>query len=397
MGRTLQTGSAAVQKRIRRHVIGRIRDYYVVTTPGLEAICRQELIDLGMECHASSAKPGGVEFKGRFVECQRANLGLRSATRILMRIDTFTATNPRQLNRKCAEIPWELFLPAEPLPEIKVGSRRSRLYHTDLIADSVRDSLAGRLGASSAWPPTGFTQTLFVRLANDQATLSLDSSGDALYKRGLKAGPARAPLRETLAAAILIAAGYNRRRPLVDPMCGSGTFSLEAAMLAKRMAPGVQRSFAFMGWPAFQDAPWRYLRREAEAVVTHMEQPLIFASDVDNGACEQLAIHITASGLSDAISVTHGDFFDCAGDHYGGGPGLVAINPPYGIRIGEAGDADALFGRICRHLQHAFKGWDVALITPARNLLKTIPFPVRQIPLMHGGLNVTLCLGTIKS
>lgn len=397
MVRTLQTGSVAMDKRIRRHVIGRVRDYYAVTTPGLEAICRQELIDLGIKCPAPSAKPGGVEFKGRFVDCQRVNLCHRSATRILMRIDTFTATNSRQLKRKCAEIPWELFLPAKPLPEINVSSRRSRLSHTDLIADSVRESLAGRLSAASALPPSGVTQTLFVRLADDRATLSLDSSGDALYKRGLKGGPARAPIRETLAAAILVAAGYDRRRPLVDPMCGSGTFSLEAAMMAKQMAPGVQRRFAFMGWPAFQEAPWRYLKREAEAAVRHMEQPLIFASDVDNGACGQLAVHITANGLSDAISVTHGNFFDCTGDHYDGGPGLVAINPPYGIRIGEAGDADALFGRICRHLQQAFSGWDVALITPQREYLKTIPFPVRQVPLMHGGLNVTLCLGKIKT
>ena len=397
MGKTLHTGSAAMDKRIRRHVIGRMRDYYAVATPGLSAICRQELIDLGLKCHPSSAKPGGVEFKGRFVDCQRVNLCHRSATRILMRIDTFTATNPRQLNRNCAQIPWELFLPAGPLPKINVSSRRSRLYHTDLIADSVREGLAARLGTSSASPPTGFAQTLLVRLANDQATLSLDSSGDALYKRGLKGGAARAPLRETLAAAILVMVGYDRRRPLVDPMCGSGTFSLEAAMMAKQMAPGAHRNFAFMGWPAFHDGQWNYLKQEAEAAVHHMEQPLIFASDVDSVACEQLAVHITASGLSDAISVAQGNFFDCAGDRYGGGPGLVAINPPYGIRIGEAADADVLFGRICRHLQQAFRGWDVALIAPERKYLKTIPFPVRRVPLTHGGLNVTLCLGTIKA
>ena len=397
MGNSGQSGPAATDKRIRRHVTGRVRDYFVITMPGGEAICRQELVALGLDCPDGPSTPGGLSLKGRFVDCQRANLGLRTATRILMRIDTFTATNPRQLSRKCAAIPWELFLPAGPLPEINVSCRRSRLYHTDVVAESVREGLVGRLGPFSDSLPSGVPQSLLVRLANDQVTLSLDSSGDPLYKRGLKVGPARAPLRETLAAAILLAAGYDGLKPLVDPMCGSGTFSLEAAMMAKQMAPGVQRSFAFMGWPAFQDAPWSYLKREAEAAVRHLAQPLIFASDIDNGACEGLANQITANDLSDAVTVSPKDLFDCAADHYGGRPGLVAINPPYGIRIGSARDAEALFGRICRHLQKAFSGWDVALIAPERKYLKTIPFPVQKVALMHGGLNVTLCLGKIKT
>ncbi|HSO20038.1 MAG TPA: hypothetical protein VLT88_11290 [Desulfosarcina sp.] len=384
-----------MDKRIRRHVSGRIRDLFAVTMPGLEDICRQELVGLGLDCCDRSPAPGGVAFKGRFVDCQRANLHLRTATRILMRIEAFTATNARQLSRKCAAIPWELFLPAGPMPEIKVSSRRSRLYHTGLVADCVRDGLAGRLGTSAASLPTGLTQTLFVRLADDQATLSLDSSGDALYKRGLKQGPARAPLRETLAAAILLTAGYDRRHPLVDPMCGSGTFSLEAAMLARQMAPGARRTFAFMGWPAFQEVQWNHLKREAEAAVSPMASPAIFASDIDGGACAQLADHIAANGMSDAVAVAHKDFFLCEGGHYGGIPGLVAINPPYGIRIGSADAAADLFNRIVRHLVDAFGGWDAALVTPERSLLETVPFPVRQVPLMHGGLKLTLCLGKI--
>jgi putative N6-adenine-specific DNA methylase len=379
-------------KRVRRHVTGRVREYYAVTVPGFEDVCRQELIGLGMDAGDLSMDAGGVTFSGRFVDCQRANLHLRTATRILMRIGTFTATNPRQVMRHCSAIPWELFLPAGPLPDINVSSRRSRLYHTGLVADSVRQGLIARLGERADSLKLDFSQTLFVRLVDDRVTLSLDSSGEPLYKRGLKAGPAQAPLRETLAAGILLAAGYDGRQPLLDPMCGSGTFSLEAAMMAKQMVPGGRRTFAFMGWPAFSHAQWRYLKREVQTGEATLNQPLVFASDIDVHACERLADRIAANDLSDAVRVTHKDFFTCKAALYGSRPGIVAINPPYGLRLGTTRAAEALFGRICRHLKDAFPGWKVALIAPKKSFIKVIPFPVRRMAIMHGGLSVTLCL-----
>ena len=385
----------ATDKRLRRHVIGRIRDYYAIATPGIEEICRRELTDLGLECQASSFESGGIAFSGRFIDCQRANLHLRTATRILMRIDTVTATNVRQLTRQCAAIPWELFMPAGEMPSIKVSSRRSRLYHTDFIADTVRKGLISRICTPVESKGGGLAQTLFVRLANDRVTLSLDSSGDPLYKRGLKVGPSRAPLRETLAAAILLAAGYDGRRPLVDPMCGSGTFSLEAAMLAKQMAPGGRRTFAFKKWPAFGERQWAFLKREAKASGHVLNRPLIHASDLDAKACHGLSEAVSDNRLSDAVNVSTKDFFDCSAGQYDGGPGLVTINPPYGIRIGSADQAADLFRRICHHLKERFGGWDVALIVAQNTLLKSLPFPVRQVPLIHGGVNVTLCIGKV--
>jgi len=289
-----------------------------------------------------------------------------------------------------------VFLPPALLPDINVSSRRSRLYHTDLIADSVREGLVARLGPPTAPQAHEFPQILFVRLADDQVTLSLDSSGESLYKRGLKEGPARAPIRETMAAAMLLAAGYDGRRPLVDPMCGSGTFSLEAAMMVKRMAPGGRRAFAFMGWPAFRDNQWAYLKREAEDAERRVDGPLIFASDIDADACRRLARGVADNGLSDAVRVTQEDFFESEGEQYGSVPGLVVINPPYGVRLGSIKAAEALFGRICLHLTKAFKGWDVAMIAPQRRQLESVPFPVRQVPLLHGGLKLTLCLMKIK-
>ncbi|WP_319406770.1 hypothetical protein [uncultured Desulfosarcina sp.] len=389
-------GDSAFAKRVRRHVAGRVRAYHAIASPGFEDLCCQELIALGMDPTAMSLHAGGVTFTGRLVDCQRADLHLRTATRILMRIDGFVATNARQLEKKSSEIPWELFLPSGQLPDIRVSSRRSRLYHTEAIREGLQSGIANRSSGSSDSASSSIPQTLFVRAVEDRFTLSLDSSGDPLYKRGLKAGPARAPIRETLAAAMLMTAGYDPRRPLVDPLCGSGTFSLEAAMMAKQMAPGVKRAFAFMGWPAFRENQWGFIKRKAESAVQDLEQPLIFASDVDPGACERLTGMIAGNGLADAVQVGQRDFFQCEAGQYGGETGLVTINPPYGVRIGSVQQADDLFKGICRHLTTCFQGWKVALIAPRPALACRLPFPARQVAMLHGGLKLTLIVGTIR-
>jgi putative N6-adenine-specific DNA methylase len=394
--KTDHVDNRAYNKRVRRHVAGRIREYYAVAAPGVADICRQELIGLGHDSGGLAMDAGGITFTGRLVDCQRANLHLRTATRILMRIEAFSATNLRRLEKKADAIAWELFLAPGAQPDVKVSSHRSRLYHTTAIVQIFRDILTRRLEGVGGPPPPAFPQTLFVRAVDDRFTLSLDSSGQPLYKRGLKAGPAVAPIRETLAAAMLMAAGYDPRQPLVDPMCGSGTFSLEAAMMAKQMAAGLKREFAFMGWPAFSEGQWEFIKREADSAVQNLVKPSIFASDADAGACDRLAEIAAANGLSDAISVAQRDFFQCGADQYGGPPGLVAINPPYGIRIGSAKKADELFRMIVRHLAQRFKGWTVALIAPRPELAHGLPFPARRMPLFHGGLKLTLVLGGIK-
>lgn len=391
---TPSSPSAAYLKRLRRHVSGRERLYFAIATPRFEAHCRQELVAALPDVGHTTTEAGGVAFSGRLADCLNANLHLRTATRILMRIDTFHATNPRQLEKKTAAIAWELFLPPGAPLVVRVTSHRSRLYHSDAITAAIRAGVAARstgAPALSAPPP----QTLFVRILEDRVTLSLDSSGSPLYKRGLKSGPARAPIRETLAAGILMAAEYDPAQPLVDPMCGSGTFTLEAAMLAKKIAPGRHRSFAFMDWPAFSDNPWEFLKRDADARIETLRQPRIFTSDVDDAACRRLARTVVDNDLADAARVSRRDLFACRGADYDAGPGLVTINPPYGIRIGTAGQAERLFGDICRHLARHFRGWQVALIVPRKALLRHLPFKAAPIPLFHGGLRLILAIGRV--
>jgi putative N6-adenine-specific DNA methylase len=313
-----------------------------------------------------------------------------------MRVDSFPATNLRRLAKNADRIAWELFLPAAKGLNIKVKSHRSRLYHTGAIAQALESGIAHRLKrVGRPLHPIPVPQTLYVRVVDDQVAISVDSSGDALYKRGFKSGPAHAPIRETLAATILLSAGYDGLMPLVDPMCGSGTFSLEAAMMAKHMAPGINRDFAFMGWPAYTENQWVFLKREAESRIEKLDRPRIFASDVDPATCKRLAATIDRNGLADAVRVAHKDFFHSRAAHYGRTPGLVTINPPYGIRLSSQRQADDLFLAICRHLTAHFRGWRIALVTPNRELARHLPFPAKQMPLFHGGLKLSLVTGTI--
>jgi putative N6-adenine-specific DNA methylase len=300
------------------------------------------------------------------------------------------------LEKKIAAIPWELFLSPSSLPDVRVRSIKSRLYHTQAITESVLAGAMTRTGNLSLAGSQTLPQTIFARVINDRFTLSLDSSGEPLYKRGIKKGSAKAPIRETLAAAILKMAGYDPKRPLVDPLCGSGTFSLEACLMAKQMAPGLFRSFSFMGWPAYRKTQWLFEKRYAESEVVTLDRPLIFASDVDSAACERTRETFVAEHFSDAVTIQQKDFFDCQASLYGETPGLIVINPPYGKRLGSGEQVRKRFSEICLHLAHDFKGWSVALISPRPEFARRLPFPARRFPLLHGGLKLTLLIGTIK-
>jgi putative N6-adenine-specific DNA methylase len=418
-------------KRIRRHVSGRVQDFFAVTSPGFEQICFDELTSLPLSFESVKIVTGGVEFKARLQDCYLANLNLRTATRILMRICTFKASNFSQLEKKISDIPWELFLSPEHLTHISVTSKHSRLFHKEAIAGRFQAGIIQRFAASfqplslkspleggvgrcvctetSPLPPSkgdsdvsalnltasGEKGRCFVRVSDDRFTVSIDSSGEMLYKRGIKKQGGAAPLRETIAAAALTLAGYDSDAPLIDPLCGSGTFSLEAAMRAKHIPPGWLREFAFMEWPSFMPKRWAYLKREAEKSFIQLHKPLIFASDKDGAVCHALEDQVSACGLSDAIHIACKDFFAFSPSSITAQPGLVMLNPPYGLRLGTRAESEKLFHEIIRKLKKDYKGWKVGLITPNRELVRNMPFPMRQYFFSHGGLKMTLLAGNV--
>jgi putative N6-adenine-specific DNA methylase len=390
----------SLSKRIKRHVIGRTRPYFAATAPGHETICHGELADLGLAITDTCVVVGGVEFNARLQDCYLANLHLRTANRVLMRVHQFEATGFRPFEKAVAAIPWELYLPAITSPKILVTTKHCRLYHSAAVGERVLNSISKHAtnNASERENQTSISieQKIFVRGADDRFTVSIDSSGEHLHKRGLKKHSGRAPLRETIAAAALLLAGYRGSEPVIDPMCGSGTFSLEAALIAQNIPPGWYRQFAFMQWPSFRPSQWEYLKREAENHFTRTQAPLIFASDKDPAACRRLEKNVADSRLADIIQVSNRDFFEFRPQDLTDQTGLVAINPPYGKRLENRPQSERLFMEICSRLKQAYIGWKVILISPNKKLAKKVPLKLEVHPISHGGLKPVLMVGSIS-
>ncbi len=248
---------------------------YAVTAPGLEHLTAAELRDVGAAVNAT--EPGGVSFEAAPGILYAANLHVRTASRIVVRIAQFHATSFADLEKQARRVAWARWVPAGGAVHFRVTSRKSRLYHQDAVAERLeRAVLAAFPGARAVRAPSDAdaldddvtslpgVQRFLVRIVDDELTLSVDSSGALLHRRGYRQASAKAPLRETLAAAMLLALRWDGSRPLVDPLCGSGTIPIEAALLARRIPPGWRRRFAFERWPEFKPSVWEYVRGEAE-------------------------------------------------------------------------------------------------------------------------------------
>jgi putative N6-adenine-specific DNA methylase len=327
------------------------------------------------------------------------NLQSRLASRVLMRLTSFSATSFPALARELSETEWELYLPENPLLRVRASLAKSRLSHTKAVEERTLAAVQERLGT----PPddgarTEEEQTLYIRAEKDRFTVSLDTSGALLHRRGIKTRSGPAPLRETLAAAVLAFMGYTGDETLLDPMCGSGAFSLEAAMSVCRVPPGWFRRFAFEFWPGFEEGRWRHARREAEQRIREPGEPCVFASDLDGEACAALADAAARHGLGAALTARREDFFAGGPGFLSGGrakgPGFVALNPPYGLRLGEEEEARELYRRIGAHLRKEYAGWRAGVLAPARDWAGALPLKGATLhPLFHGGLSVWLACG----
>jgi len=390
----------ALEKRIKRHVIAPEQEFFVVTAPGLEHLCHDELMRLPLSRREAALVPGGIEFKGRLNDCYLANLKLATANRILVRIAHFKANTFHKLHKKIAQFPWELYLARVSELKLRVSSRQSRLYHKGAVAEYFEKAIAKRLveycPLTADESAVTCSQQIFVRIVEDQFTVSIDSSGELLHKRGLKSYRAIAPVRETIAAAILRLAGYEETEPLIDPMCGSGTFSLEAAMMVKHIPPGWFREFAFMGWPGFSAGRWQYLRKSCEAAFATKSAPQIFASDNDETMCAAMRHSVEEYHIADAVQVVCRDFFQLEPKDLTDQKGLVVLNPPYGMRMAGNANGEDFFSALCSQLKKVYRGWQLALIIPEKHLKHKIPIPgLTEHRLFHGGLKVVLMTGKI--
>ncbi len=405
---------------------------FAVCTPGIEAFTTQELEGLGVSVRSAAEEgpdieTGGVEFEGSILDVYRSNLYLRTASRILVRLGSFRAAGFPELRRKAARLPWEEYLAADRHVSIRVACHKSRLYHQRAVAERIAGAISDRIKFSvrviapypsgscqdrpdapclprpwngegedtlneTGGPPVP-PQLIIVRLVSNHCTISIDSSGELLHRRGYRLATAKAPLRETLAAGMIMASGWDTVSPLLDPFCGSGTIPIEAALMARRVSPGRGRRFAFMEWPAFDGDAWRSLLSEIPQV-HHPPSPEIKASDRDAGAIRTAQANAERAGVSDCID------FSCravSSIDPSPGPGWVVTNPPYGVRTKTDRDLRNLYAQFGNVLRAKCPGWRVSVLCASVQLLHSIGLQWEQeFSWITGGLKVRLVQGTVK-
>ena len=336
----------------------------------------------------------------------RANLWLRTASRVLVRAAAFRAQAFHELERLARAIPWERYLTAGAPVRFRVTSRKSRLYHTGAIEQRFAEAIEHRLGKASEVESStedddtnsasSSAQLFVIRVLNDAFTVSADSSGALLHQRGYRQAVAKAPLRETLAAAMLIGADWTGATPLLDPFCGSGTIPIEAALLSRRIPPGRARSFAFPTWPEVKSSIWAKVREDAESVALPRSPAEIRGSDRDRGAIEASIANAERAGVASDIefSVRAVSAVENSTDTVG----LVVTNPPYGVRVGEVDRLRDLYARLGQVLRTKCPGWEVAMLSANARLEKELRLSLRE--LLHtrnGGIPVRLLAATIPA
>ncbi|HWA50676.1 MAG TPA: class I SAM-dependent RNA methyltransferase [Dongiaceae bacterium] len=360
-------------------------EIFLVTAPGLESALCAEAQAKGFQ--APKPVMGGVTVQGGWPEVWRANLELRGASRVLARIAEFRALHLAQLDKRAHKVAWGEILRRDVPFRVEASTKQSRIYHQGAAAQRIRDAIRDQLGA-----PVSPEAELCIkaRIEDDLCTISIDTSGELLHRRGHKEAVAKAPMRENLAALLLRQCGYDGKEPVVDPMCGSGTFVIEAAEIAAGLKPGRSRHFAFEQLANFDAAAWLRLRgaggkadRKATALRFH-------GSDHDAGAIRMSRANAERAGVAELTEFQQRGLEEVTAPD--GPPGLVIVNPPYGARIGSKKHLYALYRMLGETLRARFRGWRVGIVTNDGSLAEAtgLPFAPPGGPISHGGIRVTL-------
>jgi len=335
-----------------------------------------------------------VAFRGGLQVLYDANLRLRTATRVLLRLGEFHAREFDQLRRRAGRLAFETCIAPGRAVRISVTCSRSRLRHTGAVAERVHLAIADRLGAEVpvAGAEDSDHQLVLVRLVHDRCVVSLDASGALLHQRGWRKAGGKAPLRETLAAALLLASGWDAASPLADPFCGSGTIPIEAALLARKLAPGRGRRFACMDWPGFDAAVATRLLAEAETAAL-ASGPAIRGTDRDAGAIDAARANAEAAGVGSDVAFAQRTISDFEPPP---GTGWIVCNPPYGVRLRGGGDLRDLHARFGDVLRRRCPGWRVALLCADPRLLRASQLPLEpRASWRNGGLKVEVFTGMV--
>ncbi len=362
-------------------------DLIATSTFGLEAVVKRELVALGYE--AETVQNGRNLFRGDESAIARANLWLRAADRVLLRVGTFPATDFGVLFDETHRLPWEEWIPRDAAFPVKGRSVKSQLSSVPACQRIVKKAIVEKLKAvhgGAELPESGALYTVEVALLADQVTLTLDTSGSGLHKRGYRTHPSEAPLKETLAAALVLLSYWRPERPLVDPFCGSGTIPIEAALIGRRIAPGLRREFAAESWPRIPAAIWTEARAAAAGEIRPIRSGLILGTDIDAAVIALAREHAVNAGVAGDVRFEKRAFTALASDEE---YGCVVTNPPYGERVSERAEVRELYGSMPAVLR-GLRTWSHYILTSHPDFETIIGQPAdRRRKLYNGPLECT--------
>ena len=357
--------------------------FAVPTLFGLEGLCADEMRRLGLP--QVQAENGRVLCSGTWADLPRLNLNLRTGERVLIVLGTFPAGDFEALFQGTRALPWERFVPKGGQFPVKGHCLNSALHSVPACQAIVKKAVAARLGAKyglNTLPETGALYQIQFSIMKDTATLMLDTSGPGLYKRGYRAQGVDAPLRETLAAAMVILSRYRGRDPLCDPFCGSGTIPIEAALIAKNRAPGLNRTFSAQKWACVDKKLW--LEAADEAMDKEFDGDYeIWGGDLDPQAVE-LARH--NAQLAEVDDLVRFEQADARTFHWGGLYGRVVTNPPYGERIMERREAEDLYRAFGKAWAKFPDRWQLFLLSSHTEFERTFGRPADKKRKLYNGM-----------
>jgi 23S rRNA G2445 N2-methylase RlmL len=371
--------------------------FFVTCAPGVEPLLHAEARALKLS--KVERQVGGIQFEGTLHDAMRANLWMRTAVRVLMRVARFEAADQAALYAGASTVDWTRFLSGEGSLMVDAHSNASALDHTLFVSQRVKDAIVDRFRESEGRRPDVDKQDpdlgVHVHLVKDRCTLLVDTSGESLHKRGWRRYQGRAPMAETLAAALVLFSDWDQRSPLVDPFCGGATILIEAAMIAANIAPGARRpSFGFQRWPGYDAAAWTSLTQAAQKAQRPIPKLVLRGRDWDPATIAGANENIASCGLAANITVELGEATEW--QPRAGWNAWIITNPPYGERVGQERGLDESYRRFGHFVRTRCAGFHLALLTSNPRLAQALALErVQRRALLNGPLQCELLTAVV--
>jgi putative N6-adenine-specific DNA methylase len=364
--------------------------FFATCPRGLEALLADELI--AQRALKIVVTDGGVSFEGSLDTMYRVNLHSRIATRIMSRVGQGSYATEEDIYKATFKLHWPSWFKVNQTIRVKVTGVKCPLKSLDFVTLRIKDAVCDRFREEGALRPSVSVRDPDVRihayLTQDQYQLYLDTSGAPLYQRGFRDVSVIAPLRENLAAGIIMLSGWIPGTPFLDPMCGSGTFLIEAAMMAVNQPPGMKRTFGFQKLTSFDEGLWKKIETEAMNKMKPIEFLDIYGSDMDLRAVRVARHNLKVAGLEEVAKVIQSDFVKLEPP---ASEGTLVTNPPYGQRIGEDEDLKEVYPVWAKHMKESFGGWNTYFLTADLEMPKDMRLkPSKKTPLYNGALECRL-------